>query len=101
MSAVRSCTTVTHKFIQAQGIFTHGLSDIVGCLDSKENEEQNIMAEEDLRNNIVIDSGYSFASLNTKLVTDIERKNQLLHLYINMAKPVCSARGPLKDFGIF
>ena len=44
MSAVSSWTTVTQNFIQAKSLFTHVLSNIVGYLDSKENEKQNSMA---------------------------------------------------------
>ena len=35
------------------------LSNIVGDLDITVNEEQKRMAEEDLKNNIILDSGYS------------------------------------------
>ena len=59
MSEVRSCKTETQKFIQSQSLFTHVLSNIVGCLYSKASEEQIIMAEKDLKNAIILDSGSS------------------------------------------
>ena len=57
MSAVRPWTTGTQIFAQTKSLLTHVLSNIVGDLDIKENEEQNSMSEEDLNNNIIIDSG--------------------------------------------
>ena len=35
----------------------HVLSNILGDSDSKKNEDNESMAEEDLKNNIIIDSG--------------------------------------------
>ena len=55
MLAVRSWTTGNHNFIQAKNLFTHMLINIVGESDSKANEEQNSMTEEDLKNNIILD----------------------------------------------
>ena len=45
ISAVSSWTAVTQGFIQEQSLFMHVLSNIVGYLYNKVNEEQNIMAE--------------------------------------------------------
>ena len=45
MSVVSLWTAVTHNFIQAQSLFTQVLSNIVGDLDIKSSEEQNIMAK--------------------------------------------------------
>ena len=59
MSVVISWTTETQNFFQEQSLFTHVLSNIVGDLGSKSNEEQGSMAEEDPKNNIILDSGSS------------------------------------------
>ena len=57
MLGVSSWTTGTQNSIQEKSIFTHVLITVVGDLDSTANEEQNIMAEEYLKNNIILDSG--------------------------------------------
>ena len=59
MSAASSWTTGTNFFIQAQSLLTNVLSNNVGDLYSKENEEQDSMAEEYLKNNIILASGSS------------------------------------------
>ena len=46
-------------FKSGKSIFTHVLSRIVGDSYRKVNEEQDSMAEEYLKNNIILDSGSS------------------------------------------
>ena len=71
MSAVSSWTTWTQFFIQVQSILSHVVRNIVGDLDKKPNKEQNRMAEEDIKNNIILDSGSSNnLFINPQLVTD-------------------------------
>ena len=71
MSAVSSWTTWTQFFIQVQSILSHVVRNIVGDLDKKSNKEQNRMAEEDIKNNIILDSGSSNnLFINPQLVTD-------------------------------
>ena len=52
-------TSGTQKFIKAQIIFTYVFSNVVGYLDRKSSEGQKSMAEEDLKNNIILHSGSS------------------------------------------
>ena len=85
MLAVSSCTIGAKNFIQAQTIFAHELSNILGELYSKANDEQNIIAEEYLKNNIILDSGSSIDIFsNNQLLPDINTGNQLLHLCTNV-----------------
>ena len=59
MSAVVSWKTGTHNIIQVKSLFTHVLSNIYGYSYIKANEEKVSMAEEDLNNDIILDSGSS------------------------------------------
>ena len=100
MSEVSSWTTVTQNVIQAQIIFTHMLSNIVGYSYIKANEEEGIMAEEDLNINIILDSGYSIDLFrNTQLVTDIKRSNQVLHLSTNVGSKINQMQVMIPDYG--
>ena len=58
----------------------HVLSNIVGDLYIKSNKEQNIMAEDNLKNKIIFGSGSSIdIFINNQLVAYINRSNQVLH----------------------
>ena len=58
------------------------LIHIVWDSDRKSNEEQGSMSKKDLKNNIILYSGYSiYPFINPQLVTDINRSNQVLHSY--------------------
>ena len=59
MSEVISWKSGPQKFIQAKTLFRHVLSNILGDLDSKSSESKNRIVEEDLKNTIIIGSGYS------------------------------------------
>ena len=76
MLAVSSCTTGNQNFIQYQILFTHLLISIVGNLYRKTNKEQNIISEEDLKNNIILESRSSIDIFrNPHLVTDINKSD--------------------------
>ena len=53
------CQRSAHGEQKPKIAFTHMLSNILGYLYSKSNEEQNSVEEEDLKNNIILDSGSS------------------------------------------
>ena len=100
MSAVSSWKTVTKNVIQAQIIFTHMLSNIVGYSYIKANEEEGIMAEEDLNINIILESGYSIDMFsNTQLVTDINRSNGVLHLSTNVGSKISQMQAMVPYYG--
>ena len=65
------------------------LTNILGDLYSKTNEEQNSMSEEYFNNNIILDSGSSIDIFrNPQLVTDIKISNQVIHLSTNMGSKI-------------
>ena len=89
VSAVRSWTTRNQNFIQAQSLLTHVLSNIFGYLDRKASKEKNIMAEEDLNNNIILDVGLPIDIFrNIQLVTYINRGNKFIPLYTNVGSKI-------------
>ena len=75
------------------------LSNIVGGSDRKSNREQGSLAEEDLKNNIILDSGSSMdISSNPQLVTDIKKSNQVLHLSNNVGPKINQMQAVVPDY---
>ena len=57
------------------------------------------MAEEELNNNIIIDSGSSIEIyINPHLVMNIKRSNHEIHLYINMGYKTNQMQGMVPDY---
>ena len=100
MSAVVSWKTGTHNIIQVKSLFTHVLSNIYGYSYIKANEEKVSMAEEDLNNDIILDSGFSIDIFNnTQLVVDIKRTNQVFHLSTNVRSKINQIQEMVPDYG--
>ena len=100
MSVVNSFTRITQKIIQAQSLFTHVLIHIVWDSDRKSNEEQGSMSKKYLKNNIILYSGYSiYPFINPQLVTDINRSNQVLHLYTTEGYKINQTQDMVPDYG--
>ena len=58
------------------------------------------MAKEDLKNTIILDSGLSIELFrNTTLVTDINRSNQVRHIYKNVGSKINQMRVIVPDYG--
>ena len=75
------------------------LSNIFDDLDSKLKEEQNITEEEDLKNNIILDSGPPIDLFrNPQLVADIKRRNQVLNLYTNVISKTNRTKVMVTDY---
>ena len=88
-----------HKKIQAQILFTLVLSNIVRDYDIKANEEQEKISEEDLKNNIILDSESSNDLFsNIQLVMDTKRSHQVIHLYTNMGSKINQIQAMVPDY---
>ena len=76
------------------------LSNIVGDLDIKANEEQNSMAEGDIKNNIILDNRSSINIFsNPQLVMDIKISNQVIHLSTNVGSKINQTQAMIPDYG--
>ena len=100
MSEVSSWTTGTQNFIQSKSILMRVLSNIVGDSYSKSNEEQDNIEEEELKNNIILESGFSiYIFINPQLVTNINRRNQVIHISTNVGSKINQMQVMFPDYG--
>ena len=79
--------------------FSHMLSNIVGYLYIKANEEQNSVSEEDLKNNITLDSGSLIDIFrNIQVAADINRSNQVLRLSTDLGYKINQIQSMAPDY---
>ena len=58
------------------------------------------MAYEDLKNENILDSGYPIGIfINTQLVTDIKRSNQMLNLSTNLGSKIIQMQTMIPEYG--
>ena len=76
------------------------LSNIFDDLDRKLKEEQYITEEEDLKNNIILDSGPPIDIFrNPQLVADIKIRNQVINIYTNVISKTNQTKVMVPDYG--
>ena len=89
-----------HNFIHTRNLFTRVLSDIFRNIYSKSNEEQNNTSEEDLKNNIILDSGSSIVLFrNPQLLKNVKRSNKVRHLSTNVGYKIDQIKVMVLDYG--